>query len=586
MRWTRTLIPTIKETPEGAEIPSHVLMLRAGMIGQLMAGVYAYLPLGLRALRKAEAIVRGEMDTAGAIELLLPALTPLSLWEQSGRAEEFAGELIRFSVRRRDRTAQWALAAAHDEVAAELAARYVSSYRQLPLLLYQIQAKFRNEPRPRQGLLRTCQFLTHDAYSLDTSIEALRKSYEAMYAAYRRSFDRAGLNYLAAEAPGDPADAEPGHEFMVPAENGEEVLFYCRECGYAANLEGAEIGALGEMPPAPEVDCEPLRSVDTPGATTIQQVSTLLGCRPQGLIKTLIYTADDKPLAVLIRGDHEANEGKIRRAVGAKRLELAPPELVQRVTGAPVGFAGPVGMKEPIPLWADRSVECIRNAVTGANLPDAHLTGVNLDRDFRVDRFADLRNACDADPCPRCSARIRMFRALKVASLSKPGTRYSEPGGARFVDQHEQQHPIVMGSYRLGINRLLAAVVETSHDRDGIIWPVTLAPYEVLVMPLKVTDPQSMQVADRLHDELATAGIDVLLDDRDLRPGVKFKDADLVGIPLRVVIGERGLKQGQLEIKWRWDPDREMIDVDGAAEKIAAWIQREREDGARFRSLT
>ena len=582
MRWTRTLIPTIKETPEGAEIPSHVLMLRAGMIGRLMAGVYSYLPLGLRALHKAEAIIREQMDAAGAIELSMPALTPLALWHESGRAEEFDDELIRFSLRRRDRTAQIALAAAHEEVATELLARYVFSYRQLPLVLYQIRARFRNEPRPRLGVLRTCEFLVHDAYSFDTSIETLQKSYETIYAAYCRTFDRAGLKYLAAEASGGPPGDGPGHEFMVPTENGEDGLFHCRECGYAANLQQAEIGPLGGSPP--EVALEPVRTVDTPGATTIQEVSTLLGCKPQELIKTLIYTADEKPLAVLVRGDHEANEGKIRRAAGAKRLELAPPEVIQRVTGAPVGFAGPVGIKEPIPIWADRSVEFMQNAVTGANLPDAHLTGVNVNRDFRVERFADLRNASDGDPCPRCSARINIHSAVKVASLFTPGTRYSEAGGARFVDQREEQHPIAMGSYQLGINRLLAAVIETSHDRDGIIWPVALAPYEVLVTPLKVTDPEAMNVADRLHDELAAAGIDVLLDDRDQRPGVKFKDADLIGIPLRVVIGERGLKQGQLELKWRWDREREMLDLDGAAEKIAAWIQLEREEGTRFRS--
>jgi len=584
MHWTRTLIPTSKETPEGAEIPSHVLMLRAGMIGRLMAGVYSFLPLGLRAVRKAEAIIRRELDAAGAIELLMPALTPSSLWEQSGRADELGEELIRLSIRRRDRTAQIALAAAHDEVAAELVARYVSSYRQLPLVLYQIRAGFRNEPRPRQGLLRTCEFLVHDAFSFDTSIETLQQSYETIYAAYRRILDRAGLSHLAAEAGSGPSGDQPGHELMVPAENGEDGLFHCRGCGYTTNLQQAEIGALGER--LPEVAFEPVRTVATPGATTIHEVSTLLGCKPRELIKTLIYTADEMPLAVLVRGDHEANEGKIRRAVGAERLELAPPDVIERVTGAPVGFAGPVGMNEPIPLWADRSVEFMRNAVTGANRADAHLTGVNLGRDFQVERFADLRNACDGDPCPRCSARINFHRAIRVASLSTPGTRFSEAAGARFVDRQEQQHPIAMGSYRLGIGRLLAAVVETSHDRDGIIWPVALAPYEVLVAPLKVTDPDAMNVADRLHDELAAAGIDVLLDDRDLRPGVKFKDADLVGIPLRVVIGQRGLKQGQLEVKWRWDREREMIDLDGAADKIVAWIRQEREEGTRFHSLT
>ena len=580
MRWTQTLIPTMKETPEGAEIPSHVLMLRAGMIGQVMAGAYTYLPLGLRALRKAENIVRQEMDAAGAVELLMPVLSPLGLWEKTGRAEAFGEVLMQLSVRRQNRKVRMALGPTHEEVITELVARHISSYRQLPITLYQVQTKFRNEERPRFGVLRTSEFLMKDAYSFDTSVESLTQSYNKMYDAYCRIFDRCGLNYLAVEAESGPIGGDASHEFMVPAANGEDTVAHCRQCGYAANLQRAETGAREASPP--EVPSEPLQKVDTPGASTIEHVSNMLGCKPQQLIKTLIYTADDKPIAVLIRGDHEANEGKIRRATGADKLELAAPGVIERVTGAPVGFAGPVGMKEKIPIWADYDVGAMKNSVTGANQADAHLTGVNLDRDFQVEGYADLRNARDRDPCPRCSSVLSMQHAIEAGHVFKLGTKYSEALGARFLDDNEQQHPIIMGCYGIGVNRIIAALIETSHDAAGVIWPVSLAPYEVLLVPLKVTDAETMKVADRLHEELTAAGVDVLLDDRDHRAGVKFKDADLIGVPLRVVIGPRGLKQGQLETKWRWDAEPVMIELDTAAETVGELIREERKTGARF----
>jgi len=582
MRWTQTFIPTMKETPEGAEIPSHVLMLRAGLIGQVMAGAYTYLPLGLRALGKAERIVREEMDAAGAIELLMPAMSPISLWEQTGRVDAFGDVLIHFAVRRQNRKVQIVLGPTHEEVITELVSRHVSSYRQLPITLYQIQTKFRNEERPRFGVLRTSEFLMKDAYSFDTSLEGLGKSYNKMYAAYCRIFDRCGLVYLAVEAESGPIGGDASHEFMIPAKNGEDVIVHCPECGYAANLERAEVGPCGDAPP--EVSLDKIKKVDTPGAATIEQVSKFLGCKPAEMIKTLIYTSDGKPIAVLIRGDHDANEGKIRRAVGATQLELAAPDVIQEVTGAPVGFAGPVGLAEKIPIWADRAIRCMRNSVTGANAADAHLTGVNLERDFTVDGFADLRNARDGDPCPKCSSKLRMRNAIEAGHVFKLGTKYSEALSARFLDAEEKLHPIIMGCYGIGINRIIASLVETSYDKGGIVWPVSLAPYEVLLVPLKVTDAETMGVSDRLHDELAAAGIEVLLDDRDHRAGFKFKDADLVGIPLRVVIGERGLKQGNLEIKWRWDVQPELIPIDGAAEKIAQLVRDERETLSRFKT--
>ena len=582
MHWTHTFIPTMKETPEGAEIPSHVLMLRAGLIGQVMAGAYTYLPLGLRSLKKAEGIVRQEMDAAGAVELLMPALSPISLWEQTGRVEAFGDVLIQFSVRRQNRKVRMALGPTHEEVITDLVSRHISSYRQLPITLYQVQTKFRNEERPRFGVLRTSEFLMKDAYSFDTSVDGLGKSYDKMYDAYCRIFDRCGLKYLPVEAESGPIGGDASHEFMIPAENGEDVVLHCEDCGYAANQERAEVGPRGETPP--EVELADVQKVDTPGASTIDQVSRFLECKPSQMIKTLIYNADGKPLAVLIRGDHEANEGKIRRAVGATELALADPDMIQKATGAPVGFAGPVGLAQPIPVWADRAIQCVANGVTGANAADAHLTGVNPGRDFEVEGFADLRNAEDGDPCPRCSGVVRLKHAIEAGHVFKLGTKYSEALSARFLDDQEQLHPIIMGCYGIGVNRIIASLVETSHDSGGIIWPVALAPYEVLVVPLKVTDAETMKVADQLHEGLTAAGVEVLVDDRDHRAGFKFKDADLVGVPLRVVIGERGLKQGKLEIKWRWDADPELIPVDAAVEKIAELVREERETAARFRS--
>ena len=580
MFWTRTLLPTMKETPEGAEIPSHVLMLRAGLVNQVMAGAYTYLPLGLRALRKAERIVREEMDAAGAVELLMPSMSPRGLWEQTGRLAAFGDVLIQLTLPRANRKVPVVLGPTHEEIVTDLVSRQISSYRQMPITLYQISSKFRNEERPRFGVLRTSEFLMKDAYSFNASLASLNETYEQMYGAYCRIFSRCGLSYLAVEAESGPIGGDASHEFMIPAENGEDTVLHCQACGYAANQEKAEIGSRNCTPP--DVPLAPLGQVATPGASTIEQVSQFLKCRPQDLIKTLIYVADGQPIAVLVRGDHDANEGKIRRARKAAKLELASPEVINEVTGAPVGFSGPVGMKKLIPILADRDIQHMANAVAGANVAETHVTGVNLTRDFQVDLFADLRNAVDGDPCPRCSSTVKLRHAIEVGHVFKLGTKYSESLGARFLDASEQLHPIIMGCYGIGVNRIIAGLVETHHDQDGIIWPVALAPYEVLLVPVKVPHEPSMKVATELHDRLTAAGIDVLLDDRDCRAGVKFKDADLIGIPLRVVIGDRGLKEGKLEVKWRWDKAAEKIDLEGAAEVLAELIRTERQGAARF----
>ncbi len=578
MRWTQTFIPTMKETPEGAEIPSHVLMLRAGLVSQLMAGAYTYLPLGLRALKKAERIVREEMDRAGAVELLMPALHPASLWERTGRREAFGNVLIQFSVRRQNREVHLVLGPTHEEVITDLVAHHINSYRQLPLTLYQIQTKFRNEERPRFGVLRTSEFLMKDAYSFDTSLEGLNRSYDKMYEAYCRIFSRCGLDFLPVEAESGPIGGDASHEFMVLADNGEDVVVYCPETGYAANVERAEIGP--RKPQRPDVPLEPLKKVDTPGVTTIEQVSQLLKVPPSQLIKTLIYLADEQPVAVLIRGDHEANENKIRRALGASQLELADVDTIRRVTGAPVGFAGPIGLS--IPIWADHDVAGVVNAVVGANQADQHYVGANLGRDFEVpdEHFADLRNAQAGDPAPGGNGTLQVRHAIEIGHVFKLGTKYSEALNARFLDAQEQQHPIIMGCYGIGINRILAALIETQHDERGIVWPLSLAPYEVLIDPLNVSQPEVMDAAERLHDQLTEAGIDVLLDDRDVRAGVKFKDADLIGIPLRIVIGGRSLKEGNVEVKWRWQDEPQRVPHETAAQTIVNMLDERRQQEA------
>jgi prolyl-tRNA synthetase len=568
----------MKESPEGAEIPSHVLMLRAGLVGQLMAGAYTYLPLGLRALKKAEQIVHEEMDRAGAVELLMPALTPINLWQRTGRDEAFGNVLIQFQVQRQNRQVHLALGPTHEEVVTDLVSRHISSYRQLPITLYQIQTKFRNEERPRFGVLRTSEFLMKDAYSFDASLEGLNDSYDKMYRAYCRIFSRCGLDYLAVEAESGPIGGDASHEFMVLADNGEDSVVHCKACGYAANLERAEVGRRG-MTHAHELVAanaapRPLAKVDTPQAGSIEAVSKLLGCQPREMIKTLIYVADGKPLAVLVRGDHEANEGKIRRAIDAGKLELASPDVIRQVTGAPVGFAGPIGLT--VPIWADDDVERMANAVAGANQADVHYTGVNRGRDFAVGVFADLRKACDHDPCPRCDGELSLRHAIEVGHVFKLGTKYSDALGAKFLDDQEQQHSAIMGCYGIGVNRIIAALIETKHDENGILWPMSLAPYQVLLCPLNVNQADVMETTNQLYAELQAAGIEVLLDDRDQRPGVKFKDADLIGIPLRVVVGGRGLKDGQVEVKWRFKESPEMIALSGAASVIATLVHAQR----------
>ncbi len=574
----------MKETPEGAEIPSHVLMLRAGLISQVMAGAYAYLPLGLKSLHKATQIVREEMNAAGAVELLMSAMCPISLYEQTNRVEAFGDVLVKAVLPRGGKKVPIVFCPTHEETITDLVSRYVSSYRQMPITLYQIQTKFRNEERPRFGVLRTSEFIMKDAYSFDTSLESLNESYDKMYAAYTKIFTRCGLPFLPVEAESGPIGGDASHEFMILSPTGEDKVVHC-VCGYAANTEKAEIGPIGQVQIDP-AEMKPITELATPGAHTVEQVCKFLKAKPVKLIKTLIYLADGKPVAVLVRGDHEANENKIRRELKASKLELADPETIERVTGAPVGFAGPVGLKENIPVWADNSVRNMSNVITGANKDEAHFVNVNPGRDFTIEkeRYADLRNAVEGDPCPRCSKNLQVTNAIEVGHVFKLGTKYSEALSAKFLDSDESQKTVIMGCYGIGVNRIIAGLCETSYDDSGIIWPVNLAPYEVVICPMKVFDENMMQLATKLHDELTAMGVDCILDDRDQRPGVKFKDADLIGFPLRIVLGEKGLAEGKVELKWRWDKDPAMFDLDGIASHVAALIAEERQTQARFKA--
>lgn len=558
MRWSQTFIPTMKEVPAEAEVPSHQLMLRAGLIRQLMAGAYTYLPLGYRSVRKVSEIVREEMDRAGAIELFMPALQPIEIFERTGRREAFGNVLFNFEVKRGDRKLHFALGPTHEEVITDLMARHISSYRQMPITLYQIQTKFRNEERPRFGVLRTSEFIMKDAYSFGTSLQQLNEAYDAMYKAYCRIFERCGLRYLPVEAESGPIGGDASHEFMVPASNGEDFVVHCPACGYGANQERADTGRTSVIPPKVENAAAPVQ-VATPNAGSIDQVSKMLKADATSFVKTLIYKADGQAVAILLRGDHTANEGKIRRATKATTVELADEETIRKVTGAPVGFAGPIGIQ--CPYLVDHDVAAIKSAIIGANAKDAHITGVIPGTHFEMTETFDLRNAESGDACPKCQAKLEIVHGIEVGHVFKLGTKYSVSMDAKFVDAQEHSHPIIMGCYGIGVTRVVASIVETCHDENGIIWPINVAPYTVQLIPLNVTDPEVMKVANRIYDELSAVGIDVLIDDRDQRPGFKFKDADLIGIPLRITVGGKGLAEGITEVKWRTEAESRRISI-------------------------
>ncbi|RJX36552.1 MAG: proline--tRNA ligase [Desulfarculus sp.] len=564
MKYSQSLIPTLKETPAEAEVISHQLMLRAGMIRKLASGIYTWLPLGLRILRKVERIVRQEMDAAGALELLMPGVQPADLWRESGRWEHYGAELLRFQDRHQH---DYCLAPTHEEVITDLVRREVRSYRDLPLNLYQIQTKFRDEIRPRFGVMRAREFIMKDAYSFDATEESSAASYRAMHDAYSRIFERLGLRFSVVEADSGAIGGSFSHEFMVLADTGEDAIASCTACAWAANLEKAEVRLQGGVRPGPEA--EPAQ-VATPGAHTVEEVAAFLQVPPSRVAKTLIYLADGKPVAAMLRGDRQLNEVKLKNVTGAAELALAPAAVIQEVSGGPVGFTGPLGLK--IPIYVDQELYHQPALVVGANQADAHLTGLHAGRDVAQGRQADLRVIEPGDLCPRCGGEIGFARGIEVGHIFRLGTKYSQALGASYLDAQGESRPIIMGCYGIGVTRIVAAAIEQGHDEAGAIFPLAIAPFSVAVLPLAL-EGEAWEVAQRLHEDLLARGLDVLLDDRDLRPGVKFKDADLMGIPLRVVVGNKGLKQGAVELKERAGGEVRMLPVSQAAEDLAQMVR-------------
>jgi prolyl-tRNA synthetase len=570
MRLSRTYAPTLKETPAEAEVVSHKLLLRAGLIRKLTAGVYTYLPLGLRAVNNVARIVREEMDRAGAQEILMPAVQPADLWKESGRWDHYGRELLRF-VDRHDRES--CLGPTHEEVVTDLVRHEIRSYRQLPLNLYQIQTKFRDEIRPRFGLMRGREFIMKDAYSFDKDEAGADASYWAMYEAYARIFARLGLRFRAVAADSGAIGGSFSHEFMVLAATGEDTIVSCPACAYGANLEKAE--AL--CPPPGDIPaCPPTETVATPGQHTVGEVTTFLGVPATAIVKTLLYMADGVPVAGLVRGDRELNEIKLKNLLDAKDLRLASPEEVQALTRAPVGFAGPVGLGVE-KIFADQELTLASDWIVGANAADAHLRHVDLARDVTVTAFADLRQVAPGDVCPMCGQPVAFTRGIEVGHVFKLGLKYSRSMNATFLDEAGKEQFMIMGSYGIGVSRVVAACIEQNHDENGIVFPPPVAPFEVVLLHLNPKDEAANATAEALYAALTGAGVEILLDDRDERPGVKFKDADLMGFPLQLTLGGKGLARGIVETKDRRTGEKGELPLEGFLDAFTAWREAVRQ---------
>jgi len=534
--------PTLREVPAEAEIPSHKLLLRAGYLRKLGAGVYTYLPLAWKVIRKMEQVLREEQELINSAEMRMPTLVPKELMEETGRW----GLDVVYKLQDR-RKADFALGFTHEEVITDLARQELRSWRDLPVMLYQVQTKFRDEPRPRGGVIRTREFLMFDAYSFDRDVDAMDTSYKAQRTAYERFFQRIGLRYLIVDADGGAIGDLDNQEFMSLADAGEDTVLSCDSCSYAANAEKCPVNPPTASETAPSVSLE---EVHTPNARTIDEVAAVLGTASSMFIKTLIYSADGKPVVVLVRGDHSVNDIKLARLVGAAELVLAPEAMVTAVTGAPVGFAGPVGLTG-VPIYADHAVTVLQNAVTGANKADFHVTGVTAGRDFTWMVATDIRVAEDGDSCPMCtSGTMRTTRGIEIGHIFKLGDKYSKAMQLDVTGEDGKLQAIQMGCYGIGMSRSLAAIVEASHDKDGIIWPISVAPFEVSIVVAARQDDAQYAAADAIYTDMKASGLDVYFDDRDERAGVKFKDADLMGCPIRVVVG-KGLATGVVEVKQR-----------------------------------
>ena len=565
MKWTKSLIQTLREDPGDAEIDSHKLMVRAGLMKKVAGGLYTYLPLGMRVLNKVAQIVREEMDRAGALEVVMPILQPAELWKTSGRWETMGPGMFRLKDRA---TRDYALSPTAEEMVTDVVKGVVSSYRQLPVTVYQIQWKFRDEIRPRFGLMRSKEFLMKDAYSFDTSLDAADKSYEAMFEAYKRIFARCGLKAHPVEADTGDIGGKSSHEFHVLADAGEDGIAFCDACGYAANLEKAERKTAERN----DEDCPAFEEVATPGAKTIAQVSEFMGVPGSSFVKSLVYAADGKPVMVCVPGDRDVNDIKLKRFLGAKKLELADYETVLKASGANAGSVGPVNPADPsMRIVADISLKGAKGRIVGANKDDYHLKNVDLARDTKIAEadFADLVIVQSGDICPRCGKPMQIRRGIEVGHVFKLGAKYTDAFKAVYKNAALKEEVMVMGCYGIGVSRTVQAVIEQSHDGDGIIWPAAVAPYQVVIDLLDPDDQEVAKVAAELEAALEAAGVDVIVDDRGERPGVKFKDADLIGFPVRVVVGAKGLSKGGVEIKARRD-SKEAMKIVPPADAVAA----------------
>lgn len=558
--------PTLRETPAEAEVVSHQLMLRSGMIRKAAGGVYTYMPLALRVLRKIENIVRQEMDAKGGQELLMPIIQPAEMWQETGRWDVYGDEMFRLKDRH---NRDFCLGPTHEEMITTLVRSDVRSYRQLPLKLYQIQNKYRDERRPRFGLMRGREFIMKDLYSFDKDEDGLAKSYDQMYEAYTAIFNRCGLTFRAVEADGGAIGGSGTHEFMVIADSGEAAIVYCPSCEYAANVEKAELKAIS----IPKEELKALSIVDTPGTKSIEAVTTLLGITADKAIKTLVYNTDKGVVVALVRGDHEVNEIKLQNLVDCLTIELADEKTIVETLGSTPGFIGPVGIKIPM-LIADSTVMNQYNAVCGANAPDKHYCNVNAKRDFSPTIIADIRLIQENDPCPHCSSPVKTARGIEVGQVFKLHTKYSKALKATYLDVNGREQPMVMGCYGIGVSRTMAATIEQNNDEYGIIWPAAIAPYHVIIVPISPKDEVQMSLANSIYKTLNASGIEAVFDDRNERPGVKFKDADLIGYPLKVTVGPKTINENIIEVKVRRTGEVLYFDVNNYLEDIKSLLAR------------
>ncbi len=565
MRWSKSYIPTLKEAPADAEVISHQLLIRAGMVRKVTSGIYTYLPLGLKVLEKAKNIVRTEMNKAGAQEVLLPAAQPADLWQETGRWEFYGKELLRFKDRHeRD----YCLGPTHEEIITDLVRGEVRSYRQLPMNLYQIQTKFRDEIRPRFGLLRGREFVMKDAYSFDATDEGADISYKSMYEAYQNTFSRMALKFRAVEADTGSIGGNFSHEFMVLADTGEDTIAACTACTYASNVERAAVIWQGEMCTA---NCAAFEEVSTPDAHTVEEVCAFMKIDPSTLIKTLLFSVDGQVVAVLVRGDHSVNDIKLKNFLDATVVEMASPEQVEAITKAKVGYAGPVGLDKSVKIYADVALQGATDWVCGANKSDTHLQHVSLTRDCSIEAYADLREILLSDPCPKCGGALELPKGIEVGHIFKLGTKYSEAMKATFLDNNGKEQVMIMGCYGIGVSRVVAACIEQNHDEYGIVFPPPLAPFDVHLLNLDSKSEEVCAALEKVQVSLEALGLEVLVDDREERPGVKFKDADLLGMPMQICLGGKSLARGVLEAKDRRTGEKVELSLENFEAEFTAW---------------